>query len=91
MDPAARLKQMEEALSLTADQKAKIEAIFAEQRKEMEAIPQDQRREKMREIMVKYRDKMAAILTPEQKAKFEQMRPQGGRGGPDGKGPGKKQ
>lgn len=85
MDPAARLEQMAQALNLTAEQKTKLKAIFEEQQKEMEAIPADQRREKMREVMMKYREKIAAVLTAEQKEKFEQMRPQRGPGGGEGK------
>lgn len=83
MDPEVMIKRMTENLNLTADQVTKIKAIFDEQKKEIDAIPADQRREKMREVMTKYREKIGAVLTAEQKDKWEKMRPQGG---PRGKG-----
>ncbi len=80
------VERIEEAVgTLSADQKTKITAILAKSQKDMEAIPQEERREKGRELMMSLRKDIAAVLTDEQKAKFEAM-PQGGRGGPGGGG-----
>lgn len=88
MDPAAHMERMSTCLGLTADQKTKISPILAEQSKEMNAVrddaklTRDQRMQKMQELRVKYHDKIGALLTPEQKAKF------GTRGACNGEGRG---
>ena len=95
--PGMMFEQYEQAinkLDLTDDQKTKIKEVFAdiktkaeELRKEAEQIPADQRREKMggkfQELMKDAREKVDAILTPEQveKLKSELQRNMGG-GGP---------
>ncbi len=58
----ARLQHMKEELNLTADQEAKIRAIFQKQQEKMKAIHEQTR------------DSIASVLTAEQKAKFEQKR-----------------
>ena len=93
------LEQLEQSinkLELTTDQKTKIKEIFVaaktkadELRKEAENLPQDQRREKMgtkfQEFMKDTRDKVEAVLTPDQvekiKSEFQRNGP-GGTGGP---------
>lgn len=81
MSPEQRITRLEEAVgSLTADQKAKITAIYEKSAKEMQAIPQDERREKMGPIMQAAAKEVRAVLTAEQQAKFDAM-PQGGKGG----------
>jgi len=87
MDPAERVERqtqrLSEALSLDADQIAKVKAIYTkngeEQRKAFEkakAEGQEFDREKMREqmkaSMAKQDNEIKALLTPEQKVKFEQ-------------------
>jgi Spy/CpxP family protein refolding chaperone len=54
-----RLQHMKEELNLTADQEAKIRAIFQKQQEKMKAIHEQTR------------DSIAAVLTADQKAKFE--------------------
>jgi Spy/CpxP family protein refolding chaperone len=72
----AQLERMTWRLNLTADQKARLEPILRE-RQEMRAA--------QRQAM---RDQIAAVLTPEQLAQFDQMGPRrGGRMGA-GRGPG---
>jgi Spy/CpxP family protein refolding chaperone len=84
------VERIEEVVgALSADQKTKIAALLAKSQKDMEAIPQEERREKGREIMTTLRKDVAALLTAEQKAKFDAM-PQGGRGPGGGGGGGKK-
>ena len=84
MSTEQRITRLEEAIgSLTADQKAKITAIYEKSAKEMQAIPQDERREKMGPIMMAAAKEVRAVLTAEQQAKFDAM-PQGGKGGGGG-------
>lgn len=71
---ANRLDRMAWRLNLTEEQKAKLEPILR-QRDELRRIQRQQ-----------MRDEIAAILTPEQLAEFEQMGP--GRGGRMGRGMG---
>ena len=77
--------RLDEAVTLTAEQKTKVAAIYKEQMAAMQAIPQEERREKMRESMAATREKVRAVLTPEQAKKFDDM-PAPGRGGPGGPG-----
>jgi len=77
--------RLDEAVTLTAEQKTKVTAIYKEQMAAMQAIPQEERREKMRESMAATREKIRAVLTPEQMKKFDAM-PAPGRGGPGGQG-----
>jgi len=91
MTPEQPVERLSEALTLTAEQKTKITAIYKEQATAMAAIPQEERREKMMEMMKATREKIRATLTPEQMKKFDDMPPMGGgRGGPGGKGGEKK-
>ena len=77
-----RLERMKTSLTLTDDQVAKLKPILEEQKAKLDAlmadesVPRDQRREKMRAIMDEYTPKIEAVLTPEQKAKFEELRKQ---------------
>lgn len=78
--PEQRIERLETAVGkLTADQKAKITAIYAKSAEKMQAVPEDQRREKMGEIMRESQKEVRAVLTAEQQAKFDAM-PQMGRG-----------
>ena len=87
MTPEQQVERLSEALTLTAEQKTKIAAIYNEQSTAMAAIPQEERREKMMEMMKATREKIRATLTPEQMKKFDEMPPMGGgRGGPGGPG-----
>jgi Spy/CpxP family protein refolding chaperone len=110
MDPAERVERqtqrLTEALSLNADQIAKVKAIYTKnaenQRKAVEearASGQQPDREKMREqmraSMTKQDNEIKALLTAEQKVKFEEFIKereermknwQGRQGGPGGAG-----
>jgi len=85
MNAEARVKQLDEVVSLTADQKTKITAIYTKAQDDMRAMMRDgggeqqANREKMMESMRATRDQVRAVLTDEQKTKFDAM-PQRGRG-----------
>jgi Spy/CpxP family protein refolding chaperone len=91
MSPEERVKQLDEALKLTDDQKAKITELLKTQQEKGQALRADQtmsredRRAKMMEIGKATQDGIKALLTPEQQTKFDAL-PQPGRGGPRGPG-----
>ena len=87
-DPEARLKMMTEKLALNEEQQGKIKAIFeknAAQIKELRAKGRqnltDEDRTKLREITKAQNQEVAAVLTPEQKEKYKELRAEGGRAG----------
>lgn len=84
-----RLKKMAEELSLTAEQKTKLEAAMKEQREAAQgakdATPEE-RRAKMQESRKAMDAKMKEILTAEQYTKWEKLREQNRPGGPGGPG-----
>lgn len=94
-NPADRLKQLTEQLSLTDAQQTKVKAIFTEQAAARKALAGDSalsdqdRRAKNMELMRSTNAKVRAVLTPEQQAKFDKIAA-GGPGGGKGKGGGKK-
>jgi len=95
INPEERLKRMTEQLTLTQEQQDKIKKIWEEGRTQFEGIrelPEDQRRDKMREAMKVQNDKVAEVLTAEQKEKYKEMMArrgdgQGRRGGADAEKP----
>jgi protein CpxP len=74
------LQMLSEKLNLTDDQKAKLKPILQDQMQQMKAVREDsslseeQRRAKMKPIHESFHDQINAVLTPEQQAKFKQMR-----------------
>ena len=74
------LQMLSEKLNLTDDQKAKLKPIFEDQMQQMKAVrddsslSQEQKRAKMKSIHESFQDKINAVLTPEQQAKFKQLR-----------------
>lgn len=88
-----RMKQLDEKLHLTAEQKAKITAIWdkaAEEgraaRQEANALKREQRKER-REVMKASRQDIRGVLTPEQQKIFDEMprpKPERRDGRPDG-------
>ena len=86
---------MSTALSLTPDQSEKIKAIMETQRPAVDAIRNDNslsredRRAKLQELRKTTDPQIEAILTPEQKTKWEELRAQmGNRQGGGGNGGG---
>ena len=78
-DPAELVKQLTEALTLTAEQKTKLEPILKEQGEKMRAIftdqntPQEDRRKKMTEMRTEFSGKIKAVLTKEQGEKYDKL------------------
>jgi Spy/CpxP family protein refolding chaperone len=77
---AERLKQLSEALGLTEDQITKIKPLLTEEFTAIAALAQDKsldhkaRRAKISEIRDSFAPKIEALLTPEQKTKWEGMK-----------------
>jgi Spy/CpxP family protein refolding chaperone len=90
-----RLKRLTEQLTLTQEQQDKIKKIFEDGRTQFEGLRDlqpEERREKMRELMKGQNDKIAEVLTAEQKEKFKEIaarRAEGGqrRGGAEAEKP----
>lgn len=78
MSPEARVEQLDQSLTLTAEQKSKILAILEKGRTEMQNVPKEERKDKMAGMMKAQNDQIRALLTPEQQKKFDAM-PQGGK------------
>jgi protein CpxP len=79
--PEHRVEMLQKRLNLTDDQTAQVKAVFADSRSRMEALrdssqgnsaPPD--RHALREIHEQEEAKLEAILTPDQRAKYQQMR-----------------
>lgn len=74
------LQMLSEKLNLTDDQKAKLRPILQDQMQQMKAaredssLSQEQKRAKMKSIHESLHEQINAVLTPEQQAKFTQMR-----------------
>lgn len=87
-----RREQMFKDLNLTADQQSKWTALEQQEREAMKAlrkdssVPDDQRRAKAKDLHKGFEEQRMALLTADQKAKFETMRAnfreQGHRDGP---------
>jgi protein CpxP len=95
-DPERRVEMMQRRLNLSADQTTQVRAIFADGRGKMEALrgntslaPADRRAQG--EALRQDQDaKIHAELTPDQKAKFDEMETrmrEHRRGGADGEAP----
>lgn len=78
-DPSAMVNRLDEQLDLTGEQKTKITAIMTQSFQQMGGGGGGDRnaRRAAREAM---RVKVAAVLTPKQRVKYEQTQPSGGRG-----------
>ena len=82
---ASRLESMKERLGLSEEQVGQLKPIVQEEAAKLKTLKEDtsltdtEKKEKAREIMSGVREKLGAILTPEQKAKAaEEMRSRGG-------------
>ena len=80
MNPENRLKMLTEKLNLTEDQQAKLKPILEDQSKQMKALHNDaslapaDKQAKMKELHESSVEKINAVLTPDQQAKWKQMR-----------------
>jgi Spy/CpxP family protein refolding chaperone len=88
MDPNRQLEHLTRALNLTADQQAQIKPLLVERQQKVQALFQDQsvaqqdRRTQMRTIAEGTNNSIKAILTDEQKQKFDAMHERMRRHGP---------
>jgi Spy/CpxP family protein refolding chaperone len=79
MGPERRIERMKHELNLTDDQTAQVKAIFEDSRTKMEALrgnsslSQQDRRAQMMAIHQAEDDKIEALLTADQKTKYEAM------------------
>jgi periplasmic protein CpxP/Spy len=85
MNAEAQVARIDEAVKLTADQKTKITAILTKVQSDVMALPQDERRTKGMELRQAANKEIRALLTDEQKTKFDAMPPAGGGGRGEGK------
>ncbi len=80
-----RLAMLTEQLSLTPAQVEKVKPILDNEREALRALMQDTstdreaKRPKMREIREAHNAQIRALLTPDQQAKLDAMRPAGGK------------
>jgi HlyD family secretion protein len=73
---AAMRERLVTELALSTEQQAKLEAISQELRPQFQALRdlgEDERRDARQKIMAEMRQKISAMLTPEQRTKYEQM------------------
>jgi hypothetical protein len=88
MDPATMVTRLDEAVTLTADQKTKATDIYKKMADQMQALAPEDRRTKGQEIRTATNAEIRALLTPDQQKKFDAMPqgrgPGGGKGGPGG-------
>lgn len=94
MDPGRRAEHMKHELGLSNDQTAQVKAILEDSHTKMEAVrsnssaSQEDRHSQMMTIHQAENDKIEALLTPDQKTKYQAMqqhmrdRMRGGPGGP---------
>jgi Spy/CpxP family protein refolding chaperone len=94
MNTQAQLDRMTAALSLTADQQTSIKAILDQNQKDMMALradtslSDDDRMAKMQAMRKAQTDKIKAVLTDDQKPKYDAMMAQQRQRGPGGGGQG---
>ena len=74
----ARLEQLDQALSLTDDQKAKLKEIYAKTEQDMKSARNREgdkkaNRQEMQQAMRATREQVRAVLTDEQQKKFDAM------------------
>ena len=87
MDPDRQLQHMTRMLNLTPDQQSQIKPILVDRQQKLEALFQNQslaprdRRAQMRAINQDMRSKVEAVLTGDQKQKYEAMQEHRGRRG----------
>ena len=80
MTPEARLKMLTEKLNLTEDQQAKLKPILEDESTQMKAAHDDtslapaNKQAKMKELHESFGEKINAVLTPDQQAKWKQMK-----------------
>ena len=69
----AQVERIDAAVTLTADQKAKVQAILTSSQEKVQALPQEERRAKRGELRQAANAEVRALLTPKQQKKFDAM------------------
>ena len=93
MDPNRQLERLTHELSLTSDQQTQIKPLLVERQQKMQTLFQNQslapddRRTQMRTIAEGTNNSIKALLTDDQKQKFEAMQQRMRRNGPGGPPP----
>ena len=93
MDPDQQLAHLTSALSLTTDQQSQIKPLLVDRQQKMQALMQNEslsqedRRAQARTISQGTNNSIKAVLTDEQKQKFDAMQANMRRGGPGGAPP----
>ena len=77
-------ERLTKALALSEEQQRKLDAIFADTRQQMQALSEQERQAKGPRIREAARVRIREMLTPEQRAKYDEMSPGEGRGGGSG-------
>lgn len=81
--PEAHLQMLSEKLNLTDDQKAKLKPILQDEAQQLKAVHDDaslspeEKHAKMKTIHESLHDQINGVLTPEQQAKWKQMKQEG--------------
>jgi periplasmic protein CpxP/Spy len=90
MDPDRQLQRLTGELNLTSDQQTQIKPLLVERQQKMQALFEDQsiaaedRRTQARSIMERTRESIKAVLTEDQKQKFDAMQERMHHNGPSG-------
>ena len=93
MDPSRQLEHLTRELNLTTDQQTQIKPLLVDRQQKMQALFQNQslapedRRTQMRTIAEGTHNSIKAILTDDQKQKFDAMQQRMRRNGPGGPPP----
>lgn len=94
MDPERRTQMLKDRLGLSDAQVAQVKAVFEDERTKSQALMADQTadrqamRPKMEAIRKDSETRIGAILTPDQKTKWDALRAEQQRRGPGGPPPG---
>jgi periplasmic protein CpxP/Spy len=76
-----QMERLTKALSLTDEQKPKVEALLKDTQKKYQELAPEDRREKGRAIREEQNKKMKEILTPEQMEKYTKLQEEMKKGG----------
>jgi periplasmic protein CpxP/Spy len=85
MSPEQRATRLAERLSLSDDQKAKVQKIYEDAQKDMQGMQGASREDRMAKMQAT-NDKVREVLNDDQKKKFDDMQQQMRQRGPGGQG-----
>jgi HlyD family secretion protein len=82
-------ERLTKTLGLSDEQQRRLDAIMAETRQQILALPEPERQQKGPRLREAARGRIREILTPEQRARYDEMAPGDGRGEARGGAPGR--